>query len=131
MDGKKLDMKRPYFVSGYEVESASGGKLYQKLFELKGAGKGPDGTEYDSDDESGAGGLDLLSLKEIVRESYHLCNFAAKATIWEASQARRRQELQKKYLTLFLKMCAISIDGYKRDRYMLKIKDMAANVEQA
>ena len=24
----KYDMKKPYFVSGYEVESASGGKLY-------------------------------------------------------------------------------------------------------
>ena len=31
----KYDMKKPYFVSGYEVESASGGKLYQKLFELR------------------------------------------------------------------------------------------------
>ena len=39
--------------------------------------------------------------------------------------------MAKRYLTLFLKMCAISIDGYKRDRYMLKIKDMTANVEQA
>ena len=56
-------MKRPYFVSGYEVESASGGKLYHKLFELKGAGTGINGEEYDSDDESGSGGLDLLSLK--------------------------------------------------------------------
>ena len=82
--GKSLDMKRPYFVSGYEVESASGGKLYHKLFELKGAGKG-NGDGYDSDHESEAGGLDLLSLKQIVRESYHLCNFAAKATVWEAA----------------------------------------------
>ena len=92
MRGAKLNMKRPFLVSGYEVESASGGKLYQKLFELKGAGTSTS-VDIDSDDETQAEGLDLLSLKQVVRESYHLCNFAAKATIWEAAQARRRQEL--------------------------------------
>ena len=78
-------MKKPYFVSGYEVESASGGKLYQKLFELR----SPDSTE----EGKNAKDLDLLLLKDIVRESYNLCNFSAKATIWEASQARRRMDV--------------------------------------
>ena len=32
---------------------------------------------------------------------------------------------------MFLKMCAISIDGYQRDRYMIKIKEMTAEVEDA
>lgn len=32
---------------------------------------------------------------------------------------------------MFLKMCAISIDGYQRDRYMIKIKDMTMEVEEA
>ena len=32
---------------------------------------------------------------------------------------------------MFLKMCAISIDGYQRDRYMIKIKEMTDEVEEA
>ena len=51
--------------------------------------------------------------------------------MWEAVQAERRAQLQHKYLTMFLKMCAISIDGYQRDRYMIKIKEMTDEVEEA
>jgi len=32
---------------------------------------------------------------------------------------------------MFLKMCAISIDGYQRARYMIKIKEMTEEVEDA
>ena len=52
-------MKLPYFVSGFEVQSASHDKLFKKLFELKSTDATPD---IDSDDEN-APGLDLLQLK--------------------------------------------------------------------
>ena len=51
--------------------------------------------------------------------------------MWEVAQAQRRSQLQHKYLTMFLKMCAISIDGYQRARYMIKIKEMTDDVEDA
>lgn len=94
-------MKKPYLVSGYEVNNAADSKLFPKLFALG------DQSAQDTSD-----GLDLLSLKKVVRDSYHLCNFAAQEVMWEAAQASRRSKLQNKYLTIFLKMCAISIDGY-------------------
>ena len=66
-------MKRPYLVSGYEVNNASEGKLFPKLFALG-----------DQSVEDTSAGLDLLSLKQVVRDSYHLCNFAAQEVMWEA-----------------------------------------------
>ena len=51
--------------------------------------------------------------------------------MWEAAKVERLSQLQHKYLTMFLKMCAISIDGYQRDRYMIKIKEMTDDVEEA
>jgi len=57
--------------------------------------------------------------------------FKAKECQWNAKQVDSQQRLFKKYYTLFLKMCQISIDGFKRDRYMIKIKDMAESVEFA
>lgn len=46
-------------------------------------------------------------------------------------KAERAYNLFKKYYILFLKMSAISIDGFKRDRYIIKIKDMTDSVEFA
>ena len=112
-------MKRPFLVSGYEADSAAENKLFPMLFTL--------GDQVG--DESG--GLDLLTMKQVVRDSYHLCNYNAQEIAWEAVQAERRSKLQTKYLTMFLKMCAISIDGYQRDRYMIKIKEMTDEVEEA
>ena len=73
----------------------------------------------------------MISLKQLVGNSYTLCNFAAQEAMWEAQQAERRCQIHYKYLTMFLKMCAISIDGYQRDRYMIKIKEMTEEVEEA
>ena len=117
---KDVAMKKPYLISGYEVNNASDSKLFPKLFALG-----------DQSIEDTSGGLDLLTLKQVVRDSYHLCNFAAQEVMWETVQAERRSKLQNKYLTMFLKICAISIDGYQRDRYMIKIKEMTDDVEEA
>ena len=102
------------------MNNAADSKLFPKLFALG-----------DQSIEDTSGGLDLLTLKQVVRDSYHLCNFAAQEVMWETVQAERRSKLQNKYLTMFLKMCAISIDGYQRDRYMIKIKEMTDDVEEA
>lgn len=39
--------------------------------------------------------------------------------------------LYNKHFTLFMKIIAISIDGFKTDRYMTKIKDMNDKIELA
>lgn len=56
-------MKMPYLISGYEANNASNDKLFSRLFALG--------------DTSNKGGLDLLTLKQVVRDSYQMCNFAA------------------------------------------------------
>jgi len=114
-------MKKPLLVSSFEVHSASNQKLFSKLFALS----------EDPNAEEGRDGLDLLTIKKVVGNSYTLCNFAAQEAKWEVAQQERRSQLQYKYLTMFLKMCAISIDGYQRDRYMSKIKEMTDDVEEA
>ena len=70
---REVGMKKPYLVSGYEVNNASESKLFPKLFALG-----------DQSVEDTSAGLDLLSLKQVVRDSYHLCNFAAQEVMWEA-----------------------------------------------
>lgn len=57
---KDPGMKLPNLVSGYEADNASNNKLFTRLFEL--GDQSPDG--------SGGGGLDLLTLKQVVRDSY-------------------------------------------------------------
>ena len=59
-------MKKPYLISGYEVDQAANNKLFCKLFALG-----------DQSIEDNNGGLDLLTLKQVVRESYLLSNFTA------------------------------------------------------
>ena len=112
-----MDKERtsPYFISGYEVEKASHGQLQQIMTAVN-----EDGDE-----------LDLISLKELIRASYSLQNFAAREIEWQSIITNRQTEIQKKFFVIFTKFCAISIDGYKRDRYMLKIQDMTEKVEHA
>ena len=119
----EIVMKKPYLISGYEVDNAADNKLFCKLFAL--------GQQQGNDKDDGGDGLDLLTLKQVVRDSYHMCNFSAQEIMWEVAQSERKAQLQYKYLTMFLKMCAISIDGYQRDRYMIKIKEMTDDVEEA
>ena len=71
----EIVMKMPYFVSGFEVDSAANRKLFGKLFAL-----GSQGSE-----STNTSGLDLLSLKKLVGNSYTLCNFAAQEAMWESA----------------------------------------------
>ena len=66
MNEREKGMKVPYLVSGYEADSAGENKLFPKLFALG-----------DQSIEDTNGGLDLLTLKHVVRDSYHLCTFTA------------------------------------------------------
>ncbi len=52
-------MKLPNLISGYEADNAANNKLFARLFEL--GDLSPDGS---------SGGLDLLTLKQVVRDSY-------------------------------------------------------------
>ena len=76
---RDICMKKPYLVSGYEADNAADNKLFSKLFALG-----------DQSVEDTSGGLDLLTLKQVVRDSYHMCNFAAQEIMWESAQAERR-----------------------------------------
>jgi hypothetical protein len=42
-----------------------------------------------------------------------------------------QQAIEKKQFFQFQKVCQISIDGHKRDRYMLKIDDMTNTIRKA
>ncbi len=118
---KKIENERtgPYFVSGFEVDQACNNNLQKYLMSLN-----PHGSEDVVE-------LDLLALKKLIRQSHYLYIFGAREKEFEEFAFNCLQEVQKKYYVLFLKLCSISIDGYKRDRYMLKIEDMTAKVEQA
>ena len=68
-------MKTPYLISGYEADAAGENKLFPKLFAL--------GDNVNIEEPQN--GLDLLSLKQVVRDSYLLCNFSSQEIMQEAA----------------------------------------------
>jgi hypothetical protein len=58
-----------------------------------------------------------------------LHNFAVQEREQDAIALARHCQIHQKQHVMFSKFCAISIDGFKRDRYMLKIDDMTAKVQ--
>jgi hypothetical protein len=71
----------------------------------------------------------LFQLKDLIRFSYKIACFA------ETEQRLARQVIElktmitHKYYKFFLKLVAISIDGFKSDRYHRKINDIAVTIE--
>jgi len=67
----------------------------------------------------------LFKLKDLIRHSYKIACFADT----EHRLARQAFELKTmithKYYKFFLKLVAISIDGFKSDRYLRKINDIS------
>ena len=74
---------------------------------------------------------DLLNIKEIIKDRYLLANFAQQEHELNAKQIQSKWLLYNKHYTYLIKLITISIDGFKSDRYINKIKDMTENIERA
>ena len=69
-------MKKPFLISVYEVNQALGNKLFKKVYDISRVSEIEDETE--SAKARKAVNMDLLTLKEILRDSYSLCRFRQK-----------------------------------------------------
>lgn len=74
---------------------------------------------------------DLLNIKEIIKDHYLLANFAQQEHELTTKQIQSKWLLYNKHYTYLIKLITISIDGFKSDRYINKIKDMTENIERA
>ena len=74
---------------------------------------------------------DLLGLKDIIRDSYQLANFARVEHDLITEQNVCDWLIFNKHYTLMMKLVAISIDGFKSDRYMNKISDITETINRA
>ena len=108
------ELKMPFFVDFDSLNDACKGKLKPRLFS-------PSVLEN----------LDLISLKKIILRTYHLYQF-------ELSEIQRMQKrnqekylIRRKYFELYLMVGNISIDGFKRERYVLKVKDFHGDIVRA
>lgn len=109
----KNERAAPYFISGFEVNKLSENGLQPLLMQIN-----PDGKD-----------LDLIQLKQLTRSTMTLYEFATLESEMESTALSRQVELAKKYHVLFRKVIAVSIDGFKRDRYMIKINDITKKVD--
>ncbi len=109
---QKKKMTLPYLVSCELAKNILDGNLISKLFDL------PETTDY-------------LQIKEILRDGYLYTNFCQTEHDLCSEQMQVRWMLYKKHFKLFMMIIAISIDGFKTDRYMTKIKDMNDKIDLA
>lgn len=109
--GKNPKKTVPYFVSSLLVDQYTTNQLLSKVFNL-------------NED------LNLFKLKDLIRHSYKIACFAD----LEQGLARQAFELKTmithKYYKFFLKLVSISIDGFKSDRYLKKINDIAQTIQE-
>lgn len=73
----------------------------------------------------------MLGLKSIIRDSYALANFAKVEHDLLSEQWQSDWLILKKHYTLMMKLIAISIDGFKSDRYVNKIQDISDTITRA
>jgi len=74
---------------------------------------------------------DLLTIREIIKDHYLLANFSQQEHDLTAKYISNKWLLYNKHYTYLMKLITISIDGFKSDRYINKIKDMTENIERA
>jgi glutaredoxin 2 len=106
------DMTAPYLVPSQTVDQLTSCQVYPRLFSL------PQET-------------DLLGLKERIRESYLLAHFAGEEHGRSLTQNQSEWLLVKKHFMLMTKLTAISIDGFKSERYIKKISDISETITRA
>ena len=108
--GKSPSQTVPYFVSSLLVDQYTQNQLLTKLFSL---------------DEN----LNLFQLKDLIRNSYKIAIFAETEQRLAKQAIELKTMITHKYYKFFLKLVAISIDGFKSDRYHRKINDIAVTIE--
>ena len=72
---------------------------------------------------------DLLQLKSEIRESYLLAHFASAEHLMIQKQHSSDLLIFSKHFSLMVKLIAISIDGFKSDRYQTKISDINETID--
>lgn len=109
---RSSDVSLPFFVDSRLVDDMTDQHVLKRLFAL-------------------AQDTDLLGLKDIIRDSYQLANFARVEHDLITEQTVCDWLVFNKHYTLMMKLVAISIDGFKSDRYMNKISDITETINRA
>eukprot|EP00347_Sterkiella_histriomuscorum_P009313 403341682 len=73
----------------------------------------------------------LVSIKHQIMKSYQITYFELWETQKQISRTQEKYLIRKKYFDLYLMVGNISIDGFKRERYILKVKDFQDDIARA
>jgi hypothetical protein len=115
------DYKMPYFVGFGTVDQACEGQLANRLFALSAR----ESLKVPSKK------LDLITLKLLILRSYQLCQFELREIQQTMRWNQDKYLISRKYFEIYQMVGNISIDGFKRERYVVKVKDISDELVRA
>lgn len=75
--------------------------------------------------------LDLITLKLLILRSYQLCQFELREIQQTMRWNQDKYLISRKYFEIYQMVGNISIDGFKRERYVVKVKDISDELVRA
>lgn len=115
------DSKFPYFI-GYDTvnKHIPTKDLGDRLFHSLSKQAGPAPAKFD-----------LSTLKRLIIRSYQLCQFELLEIQATMRWTQDKYLISRKYFEIYQMVGNISIDGFKRERYVVKIKDISDELVRA